>query len=590
MKYILVLFTLFYVVNDAQAQLVTDDYTKGVMLYEDYLYDEAEGYLLNAANKGQGKAYFLLGEIYDDEYNPSKNDSLASESYRKGAELGDISSMVKWAAILLDRYNRNDSLEAIRYLNIAKTENKGEAFLLLGEKSKGGERKRLLEKSYNQGVFEYSWLGKRINCSDFSLMTKDIRKKYLEKYFFENPDSWIFNNAVLLLGHAWSEFCNYSDVSVSNSERGYPFYYKAISCKRPLYSYRISVESLFRVAAYLGNKESMMIMVKSYGDFGYFTKLPMDDWSHVLSQERVDILCAEISELRWQGTEKSPQELNSLQNYKLGAFFETDTKKAIMFLQEAVKQGNKQALLHLGLKIKEIDPIKSISYFWQAEEEGVVEAKYELYKLSKSMKRSSKNTIEACNIMEDAPKEQYTDAANMYTNAYRNGSVYVKETTWKYYMHGSGGCSGRRHIVYKLINEVIAECYYRSGEYDKVIEILNDSMVIKSPKGLTYLGLCYYHGYGVNVNREYGKSLLEKAAELKDADAMFALGNDCRKSGDYENAVHWYHRSAHFGNKDAMKNLALCYDRGLGVNKDSNKARVWMDQYKIYNGVIRYEK
>ena len=578
MKYLFVLITLFCIFYDAKAQTEIDFFLKGKMLYDDYLYDEAKEYLLKAAKKEQGKAYFLLGEIYSDKDCPLQNDSLASESYRKGAELGDLSSMVKRAAILLDRKNGRDSLLAKDYIDIAKSNNIGEAFFLSSFISSDEEEKELLRKSYNQGIFDYRWTRISFSNLNFSLMSKDTRRQFFEKFFYENPNSWLFYDAVRVLGRAWSEFCNEVNVDESKAEKGYPFYYKGISRKHSLYSHTVSSERLFSIAAYMGDKEAIIKMVKLYGDFGYFTKLSVDDWTRVGSQMEVDRFNAIINDLRISASTSTPQELTSRQNYYIGAFLEKDTTKAIMFLQEAVKQGNKQAFLHLGLKIK--DPLKSLSYFLRAEDEGILEAKYELYKLSKRLVRSSQNTIEVCNITEGATKEQYIEAANMYINAYRNGCIYVKETDWRYYYGSANSITGRGQKVYKLINEKIAECYYRAGEYDKVIELLNDSMVIKSSKGLTYLGLCYYHGYGVNVNREYAKSLLEKAAELKDGDAMFALGNNCRKSGDYENAVHWYLRSSHFGNKDAMKNLALCYDRGLGVDKDSNKARIWMYQNK----------
>ena len=60
--------------------------------------------------------------------------------------------------------------------------------------------------------------------------------------------------------------------------------------------------------------------------------------------------------------------------------------------------------------------------------------------------------------------------------------------------------------------------------------------------------------------------------------AMTAIGNHYRQSGDFRNAVRWYKRASYWGSKEGMRNLALCYDRGLGVDKNEKLALLWMKQ------------
>ena len=51
---------------------------------------------------------------------------------------------------------------------------------------------------------------------------------------------------------------------------------------------------------------------------------------------------------------------------------------------------------------------------------------------------------------------------------------------------------------------------------------------------------------------------------------------------DYEKAVYWYKKAVENGDPKAMYNLALCYQDGLGVEQDTDKANELFEEAKKY--------
>lgn len=82
----------------------------------------------------------------------------------------------------------------------------------------------------------------------------------------------------------------------------------------------------------------------------------------------------------------------------------------------------------------------------------------------------------------------------------------------------------------------------------------------------------------MNQDSNAGIELLKKAADMDNEIAMVAIGNYYRKKEDYNSAVHWYRLGAHFGSREGMKNLALCYERALGVPRNNKLAKAWMEK------------
>jgi TPR repeat protein len=97
--------------------------------------------------------------------------------------------------------------------------------------------------------------------------------------------------------------------------------------------------------------------------------------------------------------------------------------------------------------------------------------------------------------------------------------------------------------------------------------------------------LATWHLYGRDpvVEKNLGKavSLLKQASDANHADALhdlavcYAKGAGIRKSK--KKAALYYLRAAIHGDKQSAYEVGRCYWHGLGVTRDRNVARVWLD-------------
>ena len=93
------------------------------------------------------------------------------------------------------------------------------------------------------------------------------------------------------------------------------------------------------------------------------------------------------------------------------------------------------------------------------------------------------------------------------------------------------------------------------------------------------LGVCYYHGKGVEQDHVVAVKWFRKSAEQGYARAQCILGA-CYDIGsgvvqDWEEAVKWYRKAADQGNVDAQNMLGDSYYGGLGIEQDDVEAVKW---------------
>ncbi|MBR6241167.1 MAG: SEL1-like repeat protein [Lentisphaeria bacterium] len=67
-------------------------------------------------------------------------------------------------------------------------------------------------------------------------------------------------------------------------------------------------------------------------------------------------------------------------------------------------------------------------------------------------------------------------------------------------------------------------------------------------------------------------------AESKRAEKFLEKGNTTFEAQKYESAVQYYTRAAEMGNAEAQYRLGCCYETGIGVEQDLNKAEFWIRQ------------
>ena len=93
------------------------------------------------------------------------------------------------------------------------------------------------------------------------------------------------------------------------------------------------------------------------------------------------------------------------------------------------------------------------------------------------------------------------------------------------------------------------------------------------------LGVCYYKGQGVAVDKIEAVKWYRRAAEQNDAKGQFNLAisyaNGEGVAKDYVEAVKWFRKAAEQNIADAQYNLGICYAKGDGVTKDEVEAAKW---------------
>ena len=112
-------------------------------------------------------------------------------------------------------------------------------------------------------------------------------------------------------------------------------------------------------------------------------------------------------------------------------------------------------------------------------------------------------------------------------------------------------------------------------DIDKLLEeAIEGDMVAQCEVGLYY-----------ERNRMYDKAVfwLEKAAEQGYDYAQYQLAINYEKglgvTKDYEKAAYYFLLSAKQGFKSSMFELATSYEIGRGVEKNLEKAKYWRDKY-----------
>jgi FOG: TPR repeat, SEL1 subfamily len=93
------------------------------------------------------------------------------------------------------------------------------------------------------------------------------------------------------------------------------------------------------------------------------------------------------------------------------------------------------------------------------------------------------------------------------------------------------------------------------------------------------LGLCYFKGQGISMDKETGVKFYKDAARKGHAEAQYALGH-CYFEGQgvsqsYYEGMHWHHMAAEQGHVQAQFALGFRYLNGEGVSKDLRESVKW---------------
>ena len=132
--------------------------------------------------------------------------------------------------------------------------------------------------------------------------------------------------------------------------------------------------------------------------------------------------------------------------------------------------------------------------------------------------------------------------------------------------------------------------YYQQGigvkkDLEKSILYFNKALAIDSdlPITKTNLGYSYFYGLGVKKDISNALKLTEEAANQGYIMAMNNLGVYYKDLGQEKLAFEWTEKAAQLGLTLAQTNLGFFYAKGIGVEKNKEKALYWLNEAQLKN-------
>ena len=114
--------------------------------------------------------------------------------------------------------------------------------------------------------------------------------------------------------------------------------------------------------------------------------------------------------------------------------------------------------------------------------------------------------------------------------------------------------------------------HYKNKQFIKSMKSFKESADCNNASAMYYIGLQYQHGLGAIQSNDVCLEYFHKSANLQNTAAMTAIANIHLNNKEYEKAFEWLLKSSNLGDTSAMNNLGYLYQKGNGVDKDTNKA------------------
>ncbi len=239
------------------------------------------------------------------------------------------------------------------------------------------------------------------------------------------------------------------------------------------------------------------------------------------------------------------------------------------------------------------DMKKAVKYFDESAEKGNLSGKYRLGSLLADPDSGFYNLKKGINLLKDAAGEDFIPAmlklGTVYSSAKCAERDFQKAEEWLYKALEKSQCGVREDA------ESSGQAYYRlakiyenmeAEQFDcwKAVEFYEKSM----ERGGWAAFESRLRLAGLYADRQKGMCLYQDAVRLlegeEDDTGRYALqlgriyADKENPDYDMEKAVQYYKESAQKGCTDGMVKLAQCYRYGMGIDKDKNLARGWLDK------------
>lgn len=289
-----------------------------------------------------------------------------------------------------------------------------------------------------------------------------------------------------------------------------------------------------------------------------------------------------------------------------GSGVKPDDKLALKYFTKAAKKGVFDAIQEV-IKIHEKAPVKDegLISIWirEAAMDGDVDSMIKLAERYQVGNGIEKNPKKAFFWLHKAAKKENPEAIEKLKKHYHSTPLDKKGV--------------------ELFQKLAAKNDYTAAEalmnyFDSIKDFENEFKYAKlfaesnTPEALTSLGVCYATGIGTVKNPDEAIRLWEKAAEKGNVDALYSLGDFYSEIShrNIEKAIHyftlaadkedldsmyelgklyymnsphenhktsfeWFNKAAKKGKVLAMREVAICYAKGIGVEKNPTLADEW---------------
>ncbi len=307
--------------------------------------------------------------------------------------------------------------------------------------------------------------------------------------------------------------------------------------------------------------------------------------------------------------------------YRGGHFVPEDKAKAFSLYQEAHEAGFTKGTYYVGRSYLEgcgveVDTLRAMAYLKDAAANGVGNAAYrvaEIYNhglggvtadgdsaIAYYLSAYQNGNGAACSVIGQAlaNEEAYDKAAEFFATGTQRGDLN-SALSFATYLQNGIGVDPDPKTAYSLFERVARQtgdpraygamglaCLQGNGcpEDESLGKAYLDTAVSRGHEPSNfYLGLCYLNGYGCRTDTTMAISYLEKAADNEHIRAINVLGDIYREQGELKNAVLYYEKAVTLGSLEGYCNLGYCYQEGLGVVLNSQKA------YEMYKFAADHE-
>ncbi|KNE60015.1 hypothetical protein AMAG_05454 [Allomyces macrogynus ATCC 38327] len=273
--------------------------------------------------------------------------------------------------------------------------------------------------------------------------------------------------------------------------------------------------------------------------------------------------------------------------YLDGDFVDEDVEKALELLQAAAKLGSVEAMCTTGVVYQsnassEEDLKRAFKWISMAADKNHPVA---MCTLADMLLQGV-----GCDVDADRAKELYQRAYNEFQCTdglvglgamYMEGEGLEKDEAKAIQLWEQAASEGDAEAMFAL-----AQNYLSEENIPKAVPWLEKAGDKGHTVSLNTLGMLNFTGEGIPINVEKAIKLHERAAALKDTDAMYVLGQLYHEGSDqgtgvkkdYAKAMEWYLRGASRGDASSMHAISEMYEKGQGVAKSEEKAREWAER------------